>query len=181
MSRLLLRMFTFSCAVMLSVGSAMAVLEEPAADVLSPAAAFCVGGTVWHGPSASCVDPELGLVSDDELYAALRSHAYAGRYDLAMRLLEAMRESDTARVLTAEGYILRRTGRVGEGLARYDAALALDPDYHLARAYLGLWHLEQGDRDEAVQQLVEIEKRGGNDGDAWRLLSDAIANGAPRY
>ena len=161
--------------------SAEAILEEPAADDVPPAAALCVGGTVWHAPSAGCVDPALGLVSDDVLYAALRGHAYAGRYPEAMRLLRAMREVGTPRVLTAEGYILRRTGRVDEGLARYAEALALDPGYHLARAYLGMWHLEQGDRVGATRQLAAIAARGGRGGEAWQMLTDALRGGGTGY
>lgn len=169
-----------SIAILLATPAA-AILEEPAADDVPPVAALCVGGTVWHAPSASCVAPALGLVSDDALYAELRRHAHAGRYTEALRLLRAMREAGTPWVLTAEGYILRRTGRVEEGLARYAEALALDPGYHLARAYLGLWHLEQGDRTGAARQLTGIEARGGRGGEAWRMLAEALGGGRVGY
>lgn len=173
----------FGCAslAMLLAGPARAVLEEPAADAVPPAAAFCLGGNVWHSASATCVDAALGLVSDDAIYAAMRANAYAGRYADALRLLHAMRETGTPRVLTAEGYILRRTGDVTEGLARYAEALALDPAYHLARTYLGLWHLEQGDRAGAARQLTEIEAHGGRGSEAWRMLAEALGGGRIGY
>lgn len=154
-----------------------AVLEDSAEDDVPPAAAFCAGGGVWHAPSASCVDPALGLVSDDLIYAALRTDAWAGRYAAAMRRLRAMCETGTPRVLTAEGFIMRRTGDVGKELVRHEAALSLDPGYQLARACPGLWYLEQDDRAAAIRQLTEIDHRGGHGGDAWRLLSGTICSG----
>jgi Flp pilus assembly protein TadD len=157
---------------------ATAILEEPPIDAPAPAAALCVGGTIWYAEGATCVDPALGLVDDDRLYAEVRRHAYAGRYAEAARLLSSMRETGTARVLTAEGFILRRTGRVAEGLARYAEALSIDPRHHMARAYWGLWHLEQGDRDGAEAMLEDIIAEGGAGGEAWRMLSEALAGAA---
>lgn len=158
---------------------AAAILPEPdeAAEAPPPAAALCTAGTVFHGASQTCVAPETGLVDDDALYAELRRLAYAGRYEPAARLLAAMRERDTPRVLTAEGFILRRTGRVEEGLAAYARALAIDPEFHLARAYLGLYHLETGDRAAARRQLDEIEALGGAGSEGWRMLEEALGGG----
>lgn len=154
---------------------ALAILEEPPEGVLPPAAAFCMGGTVWHMDSFTCVDPASGLVGDDALYGEVRRHAHAGRYREAARVLAAMRETGTPRVLTAEGFILRRTGQVAEGLGRYAEALALDPGYHMARAYWGLWFLEEGDRKGAEAMLAEIVAAGGEGSEAWRLLEAALA------
>jgi tetratricopeptide (TPR) repeat protein len=169
-----LRPMAAACLVVGTAGPALAILEEPPAEVTPPAAALCVGGAVWHDASASCVDPALGLVGDEALFAALSRHADAGRYDWAKRILSAMRERDTPRVLTAEGFLLRRTGQVAEGLALYAQALALDPGYHRARAYWGLWHLEEGDIAGARAWLAEIEAAGGRGGEAWQVLAEAL-------
>jgi Flp pilus assembly protein TadD len=158
---------------------AVAILEEPPVDAPAPAAALCVGGTVWYAEGATCVDPALGLVADDLLYAEVRRNAHAGRYREAALVLAAMRETGTPRVLTAEGFILRRTGQVAEGLGRYAEALALDPGYHMARAYWGLWFLEEGDREGAAAMLADIVAEGGEGSEAWRLLSAALAAEAP--
>lgn len=171
----LLLLSAFGSAALRLATPGAAILEEPAADDVPPAAAHCVGGTVWHGPSAACVDAAPGLVPDEVLYAALRTHAHAGRYAEA---LLAMLEVGTPRVLTAEGFILRLTGWAGEGLALYAEALSLDPEYHLARAYPSLWQLEQDDRAGAVWQFSEIEAHGGRGSAAWRMLADAL-EGAP--
>lgn len=160
---------------------AAAILPDDGGDGLHPAVTACHGGQVWHGPSGGCVDPESGAVPDDTLFAAMRSLAHAGRYRDALRLLHAMSERGTPRVLTAEGYLLRRTGRVAEGLALYDQALALDPDYHLARAYLGMWHLSQGNSAAARRQLAQIEARGGLGSEGWQVLSEALETNAAGY
>lgn len=155
---------------LLLASPALAILDEAAPEAPPPAAALCLNGKIWHDAGGTCVDPELGLVGDEALFAEMRRQARAGRHAEALRLLSAMRESDTPRVLAAEGYLLRRSGRVAEGLALYERALALDPDYHVARAYLGMWHLSQRDRASAMRQLAEIEARGGGGSAAWQAL-----------
>ena len=82
-------------------------------------------------------------------------------------------------MVSLSGWCLQ-SGRSGSKLCSLTPDHTLDPDCHLARAYPGLWHLEQGKPGGAVQQLTEIEKRGGRDGDARPLLSDTIAKGAAR-
>ena len=46
-----------------------------------------------------------------------------------------------------------------KGLKYYQAALAVDPDYTLARSYMGEAFLQLGYRDKAVEQLAEIKLR----------------------
>lgn len=169
------RYLTLAALLLALPGRAAAVLEEPTEEALAPRGALCTGGTVWYFDGGTCVDPALGLVDDDALYAELRRHAHAGRYSEAARILAAMRETGTPRVLTAEGFILRRTGNVAEGLARYAEALTIDPGYHLARAYWGLWFLENGDREGAEGMLADIVAEGGEGSEAWRILSEALA------
>ena len=127
----------------------------------TPTATVCRDGHVWDDRERSCVEPESGALDADVLYGAVRKLAYAGRYPEALRVLAAMPDQASPRVLAARGYILRKTGRVPEGLALYDAALAADPDFLLARAYRGMYYVEIGKRRAAEAELAEIEARGG--------------------
>ena len=67
----------------------------------------------------------------------MRELAYAGRPDEAMAILATMTEGETARVLTYQGFLLRQTGRVEDGIAAYERAIALDTANILARSYYG--------------------------------------------
>jgi tetratricopeptide (TPR) repeat protein len=64
-------------------------------------------------------------------------------------------------VLTYIGYATRKLGRVEEALPIYRQALDVNPNYVVARAYLGEAFLTKGEPGEARMQLSEIERRCG--------------------
>ena len=137
----------------------------------------CVKGQVWDEATQSCVDAESGQLDDDTRFRAVRELAWAGRPEDALIVLSAMTEGQTDRVLTYIGFANRKAGRMAEGLAAYDAALALNPDNLLCRSYLGQAYVEIGRIDLAQLQLDEIRARGGAGLWAETALQSAIQTG----
>ena len=134
----------------------------------------CVKGQVWDEATKSCVDAESGLLDDDTRFRAVRELAWAGRPEDALIVLSAMTEGRTDRVLTYIGFASRKAGRMEEGLAAYDEALALNPDNLLCRSYLGQAYVELGKIELAQLQLDEIRARGGDGLWAETALESAI-------
>ena len=137
----------------------------------------CVKGQVWDEATKSCVDAESGQLDDDTRFRAVRELAWAGRPEDALIVLSAMTEGQTDRVLTYIGFANRKAGRMAEGLAAYDAALALNPDNLLCRSYLGQAYVEIGQIDLAQLQLDQIRARGGAGLWAETALQSAIQTG----
>jgi tetratricopeptide (TPR) repeat protein len=104
--------------------------------------------------------PGHGPASDDELYNAAYWQAKAGRYQEALTLLARANQNDP-RVLSYQGFATRKLGNVDAALVLYEKALAINPDYTVARAYMGEAFLTQGDAARAREQLGEIEQRCG--------------------
>lgn len=142
----------------------------------------CTDGQVWDAESKTCVEAQSELLDDDTRYRAVREFAYAGKFDAARAVLEAMREGDSDRVLTYRGFLARRTGDISGAMQLYRAALAQNPDNLLARAYMGLGLVEAGDTAAARVQLAEIRARGGTGTWPDLALERAIASGwSPNY
>lgn len=148
----------------------------------TPTTAECAEGSVWNPETKVCEAPREGMLDDDRAFATARELNYAGRPGDALAVLATMAEGDSDRVLAVRGFALRSLGRVGEGMAAYEAALARNPDNLLARSYMGQALVIQGRRDAAEVQLAEIIARGGAGGWAEASLRRAIATGqAFRY
>ena len=72
------------------------------------------------------------------------------------------------------GYANRKAGRLDIALTYYKKALSIDPDYILAREYMGEGFVAAGRLDLAKVQLDEIAKRGGVTSEEYLDLSKAI-------
>ena len=77
-------------------------------------------------------------------------------------------------MLNIIGYSTRKLGDLDKGLESYHKALALDPDYLLAREYLGEGYLQKGDLVQVKGQLMEIAERCGNSCEEYDKLEKAI-------
>lgn len=137
----------------------------------------CEKGLVWDEKTKTCVKPEDQSLNDDQRFGAVRELAYAGRPDEAMRVLAAMTEGETSRVMTYRGFLLRQTGQIEAGIAAYERALALDPANILARSYYGQLLVQMDEIALATDQLAEIRIRGGAGTWAERALETAIKTG----
>lgn len=96
----------------------------------------------------------------DEIYFAAYWLARSGQYQAALDVLRLGDQSDP-RILNYTGFATRKSGDVDGALPYYARALAIDPGYTLARAYLGEAYLQKGDPEKARAQLDEIERRCG--------------------
>jgi tetratricopeptide (TPR) repeat protein len=137
----------------------------------------CAEGTVWDEKTSTCIKAEEQSLNDDQRYEAVRELAYAGRHDEALHVLATMTEGETSRVLTYQGFLLRKTGQVEASIVAYERAIALDPANHLARSYYGQLLVQMDETVLAGQQLAAIMTGGGADTWAARSLSSAIATG----
>lgn len=137
----------------------------------------CKKGQVWDEKTAACVNPEDARLDDDTRFVAVRELAWAGRPEDARRVLAAMTEGRTDRVMTYDAFTLRKTGRIEEGLKVYEAALVANPRNVLARSYYGQALVDQGEYGMARTQLAEIAAAGAMNSWAHQSLARAIETG----
>jgi tetratricopeptide (TPR) repeat protein len=121
-----------------------------------------------------CKKEKQSGLTDDELYQAGYWFARSGRYADALEHFRQIREQNTPRVLNYIGFATRKLGRVTQAMGYYRKALEIDPNYTLARAYLGEALIEQGNIDAAKGQLAEIASRCGAACEEYVQLSGQI-------
>ena len=137
----------------------------------------CAKGEVWDVATKACIKAEDQSLNDDQRYGAVRELAYAQRYDEALAILALMTEGETSRVMTYQGFLLRQTGRVEEGIAAYERAIAMDPANILARSYYGQLLVQMDEPQLAQAQLDAIRQAGGTGTWAETALAGAITTG----
>ncbi len=137
----------------------------------------CTDGKVFDEDKKECVTPEDSSLNNDERYRAVRELAYAGQPENAMRVLAAMTEGQTDRVLTYTGFLNRQLGNWEAGITAYEMAIAINPDNILARSYFGQALVMMNETTLANSQLDEIRARGGAGTWAEASLANAILTG----
>ncbi|MBO6718374.1 MAG: tetratricopeptide repeat protein [Rhizobiaceae bacterium] len=158
----------------LSGGSAFSAGDSGGGS--SNASSQCSNGKVYSEQMQKCVDAEEGRLSDDEIYETGRAYAHAGRYGEAITVLSTIAANGDPRVLNYLGYSHRKQGRIAVGLGYYEEALRLNPDFTLARSYMGEAYLQLGDVDAAKAQLIEIAARCGTGCDEYLALDREIGD-----
>lgn len=143
--------------------------SEPAAKVEE-----CATGEVYDKKAKECVKEEESSLNDSDLLDNGRALAYAGRFEEAVKVLDKIENKQTAEVQNYLGFSSRNAGDLDKGLAHYRVALSIDPDYTLARSYMGQALLKKGDRAAAVIQLSEIKSRVGTDAREYKLLAASL-------
>lgn len=123
----------------------------------------------------TCAKAKMGVLPDDDLYAQGRELAKDGEYEWALDVLTSIANQNQPRVLNYIGYSHRKAGRLETGISYYYKALAIDPNYVLAREYLGEGYVAAGKIELAELQLAEIGKRCGETCEEYKDLSAAIA------
>ena len=161
------------------------------AIVAAPAAAFALGdggsttpkkptckkGYVYSKKKKRCVRQRSEIIPDRSLIEQGWALAYAGKYSLAIDLFQLVADDTNPKALNGLGYSHRKLGELERGIAYYNKALAIDPDYVLAREYLGEGYVKAGKIERAKVQLAEIEKRCGKSCREYRMLARAISTG----
>lgn len=134
----------------------------------------CTGGKVWDEGKKECVDAKKSGLDDDTLFKAARELAYDGQYDNSLKVLDAVSDQTSARVLNYRGYANRKAGRMELGMEYYRKAIQVDENYILARSYMGQALVQQGKIEEAKVQLIEIRDRGGEQTWAYQALLETL-------
>jgi len=124
-----------------------------------------------------CVKLETGILPDEDLYQQGRQLAKAGEYEKALLVLATIKNQNDPRVLNYTGYSNRKAGRLEIGITYYRKALAIDPNFVLAREYLGEGYVAAGRIDLAKLELNEIKNRAGAASEEYLDLSKAITTG----
>jgi tetratricopeptide (TPR) repeat protein len=159
---------TLSAAALFSALPAFADADEPAKpriDCSKPA----------NKNKPACKPNHGGWMSDDEIYNGAYWMARQGQYREALALLARAANKDDPRLLNATGYATRKLGDADAALPFYARALEINPNYTLAREYLGEAYLSKGDAVSARAQLGEIEKRCGQSCTHYAKLASEIA------
>lgn len=154
-------------ALLLAGPAALAAGEDP-----SPAPK-CPSGQIYDEDQQKCVEETSAspqALFDEAVRRARIEKDYQGALDLLWKL-----DQEDPRVLNYIGYATRKSGDILKGMMYYYKALEKDPDYVLAREYLGEGYVELGRLDLAREQLREIEARCGTDCEAYEDLAAAIS------
>lgn len=170
-----------SCAPLLALGLLLGQSYAAGTDSSEPPTPTettqkCKDGQIWDNDAKSCVSAQQGMYDDDTLFDAARELAYDDQYEHAIDLLQLANNPDDPRILNYLGFANRKAGRMDVGMGYYKEALKRDPDYILARSYMGQAYLQQNQRIAARDQLLEIEARGGKGTWAHTALVMAMKN-----
>jgi tetratricopeptide (TPR) repeat protein len=169
------RLFVLAGALAMGA-SAAAFAAEPApfSKDTGPASATCdahaKGGAAW----TACVGAATAAMPDTELFYAGYWLAKNGQYKSALGYLNLARVKDE-RVLTYIGFATRKLGDVEAALPMYAKALEINPNYSVARAYLGEAFLTKGEPAKAKAELAQIAQRCGTTCAEYADLSGHIA------
>jgi tetratricopeptide (TPR) repeat protein len=112
---------------------------------------------------------------NDELYQAAYWASRNGDYAKAQAFLRAAPAQDDPRILNLMGFTTRKLGDVETALGYYAKALALNPDFTVAREYRGEAYLQKGDLASAKAELAELAARCGTACTEHANLADHIA------
>lgn len=168
-------------ATALASGAHAAGSDDSTPPTSTETATKCKKGEIWDKKTRSCAKVKASLYSDDILYEAARELAYAGQLDRAMGILELAMDQSDPRILNYKGFVNRKLGKMDEAMAYYRAAITANPDYILARSYMGQGLITLGKHSEALEQLREIKARGGRDSWAYTSLKLAMAGNPSNY
>lgn len=138
----------------------------------------CKKGYVYSKKKKRCVRQKTEIVPDRALIEQGWALAYQGEYQRALDLFQLVADKNDPKALNGLGFSHRKLGRLDRGIAYYQQAIAIDPDYLLAREYLGEGYVKAGKIDLAKAQLTEIKQRCGTSCKEYRLLARAISTGS---
>ena len=133
-------------------------------------------GMVFDKEKKKCVEAARGMFDDDTLFTNARNFAYDGKFDYAIQLLKLAENQDDPRILNFLGFSHRKKGQLAIAMKYYERALTVDPNYVLARSYMGQGMVVDGNIAGAKEQLEEIRERGHAGSWAYNMLKDAIQN-----
>ena len=102
-------------------------------------------------------------------------------YDAAIVQLRALGRDNHADVANLIGYSYRKLGNFEESKNWYERALRADPNHVKTWQYYGLWQVEQGNRQRAMEHLNKIGSLCGYTCPEYQSLGEALATSSGNY
>jgi tetratricopeptide (TPR) repeat protein len=170
-----------TAALLFASGLAAAIVGSPVmaegriSKDTGPASMACDSHAKGSAAWTACVGAASAKMTDEELFYAGYWLAKNGQYETALGYLTLAQKKDE-RVLTYIGFATRKLGHVDAALPLYRQALTVNPDYVVARAYLGEAFLTKGEPDKARAELDEIAQRCGTGCPAYVDLKGHIGD-----
>ena len=108
-------------------------------------------------------------------YRAARQLILDGQYEAGVTAMHALGRDDHPDVANYIGYANRKMGNYDQSKIWYEAALKADPNHVRTWSYYGMWHMEQGNRLKALDNLQKVQLICGNTScEEYRQLKDVI-------
>jgi tetratricopeptide (TPR) repeat protein len=108
-------------------------------------------------------------------YRAARQLILDGQYEAGITAMHALGRDDHPDVANYIGYANRKMGNYDQSKIWYEAALKADPSHVRTWSYYGMWHMEQGNRLKALDNLQKVQLICGNTScEEYRQLKDVI-------
>jgi tetratricopeptide (TPR) repeat protein len=108
-------------------------------------------------------------------YRAARQLILDGQYEAGIVAMHALGRDDHPDVANYIGYANRKMGNYDQSKIWYEAALKADPNHVRTWSYYGMWHMEQGNRLKALDNLQKVQLICGNTScEEYRQLKDVI-------
>jgi len=108
-------------------------------------------------------------------YRAARQLILYGQYEAGIAAMHALGRDNHPDVANYIGYANRKMGDYEQSKVWYEAALKADPTHVRTWSYYGMWHMEQGNRLKALDNLQKVQLICGNTScEEYRQLKDVI-------
>ncbi len=132
----------------------------------------------WKASSSQCRKKKntSQIEKNNSLYNEGRLLAKSGAYGKAIAVLMTADQKNPD-VLNYLGFSHRKSGDLKTAIGYYKAALKIDPNFVLARSYLGEGYVKAGRIDLAKLELKQIARRCGKGCKEYVLLAMAIETG----
>jgi tetratricopeptide (TPR) repeat protein len=132
---------------------------------------------------SGALDPQ-DKISDAKFlagYRAARALILDGDYEDGIAAMHALGHDDHPDVANYIGYAYRRLGDFPQSKTWYEKALAADPNHVRTWSYYGMWQMEQGHRDKAVEDLKKVRLLCGNTTCKAYVELKAVIDGVASY
>ncbi len=137
----------------------------------------CKRGYIYSKKKKKCVRKYSEIIPDSDLKQQGWKLAYAGDFNAAIDLFKLVTNKADPETLNGLGYSHRKLGKLQDGIAYYKQALTINPNYLLAREYLGEGYVAAGRINLAELQLAQIKNRCGTTCKEYKILAKAIVSG----